>query len=631
MGSDEEMTLPDGWAYEIIYQPTLSGLSGIVRSQSGNIYIRHFGSNGGVRVSQVDVDKDTLTTVLSFSKDKSAGSIVGGPGASFFITVDGKIRKVKPDGSYSVWGDFSSGYLFYYTPKGRMIGTENFTDLVEYLPDGSTQTLGSNFKFVYDVIGDDKGNIYVSDIYGGTITQIDQSNQKKVITNIAKDNTDLGFDKKGNLYINGVGPGFARINIENGEMTKIESENTPCRVIKTPSDFIFDNSGRTVFATWTDSSMSYYDIKKKEGNKLLHPTWANTFACEIGPDQNLYIAVSGCGSAISSKVVRFTLDGKINVFLKDIIGDIIDIALDPQGGLYFARTDESSLNLYYAASKNAKLKEIPLPEGIEITSITFNPQTGILMASGMHPPGNSKMMRIHEFSLEAGFLKTHQIKLPKRTTEFQIRSAPDGKLYAYASEEKRFTSGPRVNRWILRLNLDTGSAKVIARIDRIGCCPLGSFSIDHEGTMWWLLNPDFLLYKVRPNGKTSLFGKGMPVDASSANRNAEGVIFLNSPGGIYKLWEIDPAERIIALIQEIFNFKDQGKLSQKQAGSLTSKLNQAVRLIQQNKPNAAVSKLKRFITSVENFKSRSILSSQEAYFFKNAAQSIINQLKQSQH
>jgi len=148
-------------------------------------------------------------------------------------------------------------------------------------------------------------------------------------------------------------------------------------------------------------------------------------------------------------------------------------------------------------------------------------------------------MRIHEFSLEAGLLETYQVKLPKRVVEFQIRYAPDGKLYAYASEEKRFSSGPKVNRWILILDLDTGRTKVIAQIDRIGCCPMGSFSIDNEGTIWWLLNPDFLLYKVQPNGKTSLFGKNMPVDAGSANPSADGVVFLNSPEGIYKLWEID--------------------------------------------------------------------------------------------
>jgi len=65
---------------------------------------------------------------------------------------------------------------------------------------------------------------------------------------------------------------------------------------------------------------------------------------------------------------------------------------------------------------------------------------------------------------------------------------------------------------------------------------MGSFSVDYEGYIWWLLNPDFLLYRIPPNGTARLFGENLPVDAGYANRNAEGDIFLNSPDGLYRIW-----------------------------------------------------------------------------------------------
>jgi hypothetical protein len=158
---NEEIELPADYIYEQIYSPAVSGLSGLVASHNGLIYIRHLGPGHEVRVSRLDVDQDSLTRVLTLPPWASAHGIVGGPGDSFFIEVAGELRQVQPDGSYTVW---SSGPLpglpEFYTKDGRMLAIGGGgTSVIELFPDGTSNTLLSGLAGVYDVVAADDGTI----------------------------------------------------------------------------------------------------------------------------------------------------------------------------------------------------------------------------------------------------------------------------------------------------------------------------------------------------------------------------------------------------------------------------------------------------------------------------------------
>ena len=149
---------------------------------------------------------------------------------------------------------------------------------------------------------------------------------------------------------------------------------------------------------------------------------------------------------------------------------------------------------------------------------------------------DKKIASVVELSAALGKVDEYDFEMPKEPIEVLLDFAPDGTFYAFATEKERFMTGPMVERWILRLDLPTETAEMVAQVDRAGCCPMGSFSVDYGGYIWWLLNPDFLLYRIPPSGQARLFGENLPVDAGYVNRNSSGDIFLNSPDGLYRMW-----------------------------------------------------------------------------------------------
>jgi hypothetical protein len=47
LAQEDGLQLPADYAYEVVYRPPLAGLSGIVASHGGSLYVRHLGPTGG--------------------------------------------------------------------------------------------------------------------------------------------------------------------------------------------------------------------------------------------------------------------------------------------------------------------------------------------------------------------------------------------------------------------------------------------------------------------------------------------------------------------------------------------------------------------------------------------------------
>ncbi len=537
LAQENEMRLPPEYDYEIIYRPEITGLSGIVASHDGTLYARHLNSSGGVIVSQVDVDSGTLTTVLDLPLEIEVSGIVGGPEDTFLASVDGEFRQVWPDAHYEVWGTVSpAGFPMYYTTDDRLLGISNDgTAVLELFPDGTYDTLLTGLTSAYDLVAADDGTIFVADMGAGELVRLETDGAHSVLAEIAQDNTDLAFDQAGELYVNNAKDRFSRVNLLTGEFTEMTASNAECPVIRSPAAVAFDSADRAVFGAWAENLITWADLSTEDGGLVVHQHWSNSNAADIGPDEALYLGVNGCGSSPYSSIERFLADGSHTTFLDGLEGGIHGLAFDSSGGVYVSLATQTSSGVYFVATGTVTPTLVPDSENADIGYLAVDPATEHVFGYAGQDPGDQTRAVLMEFSA-LGKVDEYHVKLPMAAIEVLLDFAPDGTLYAFATEEARFMTGPEVERWILRVDLTGETSEIVAQVNRVGCCPMGSFSVDSSGYVWWLLNPDFLLYRISPNDWKSLFGENLPVDAGYANRNSNGDIFLNSPDGLYRLW-----------------------------------------------------------------------------------------------
>jgi WD40 repeat protein len=539
LAQEGQIGLPPQYSYEIIYRPPVTGLSGIVASHDGTLYVRHLGSTSGAKVSVLDVDAQDFTfDVVDEPPETSVSSIVGGPDDTVLVSVDGEFRKIAPDGTYEVWGAISpAGFPAYYSEDGHMFGiSSDGTGVVELFADGSYDTLFHELNSAYDLVASDEDTIIVSDIGAGELIHLTSTGAYTVVAQIAKDNTELAFDQAGNLYVNNAEEGFAKFDLATEEFTKMFAPNADCPVIKSPSGVAFDDLDRAVFASWAENMITWADLSTGDGGLVIDQPWSNCHAADIGPGEELYLGVTGCGSDPTSSIERFGADGSHSTFLDGMVGSIHGLAFDSDENLYVSVGTETNNGVYLVAQGTVTPTLVPGSENEDIGSIAVHPTTSHVFGYAGQDAGNEKISVVVELSATLGLIAEYRFELPMTPTELFLDFAPDDKLYAFATEKERFMTGPRVERWILRLDLETETAVLVDQVDRVGCCPMDSFSVDYAGYIWWLLNPDFLLYQITPGGLVRLFGENLPVDAGYVNRNSNGDIFLNSPDGLYRIW-----------------------------------------------------------------------------------------------
>jgi len=69
---------------------------------------------------------------------------------------------------------------------------------------------------------------------------------------------------------------------------------------------------------------------------------------------------------------------------------------------------------------------------------------------------------------------------------------------------------------------------------------MGNLSIDRQGALWWLVNPEFQIYRVSPSGVSTLFAQNLPIDPAAISVDGRGDIYFTSSGGIYRIFESGP-------------------------------------------------------------------------------------------
>jgi streptogramin lyase len=381
------------------------------------------------------------------------------------------------------------------------------------------------------VIADSEGTIFVSDTETGDISRINPDGSQKVLVEhvLMRDPLDLELDPSGNLYLSSVISGFVKIDKTSGALMHFENAYTPCSMHM--ADFVFTAPGKVLFMDPTASQITWANLDKGENGVLVSNQGSNTYAVDIGPDDALYVGTWGCGDETSAQVVRIGDDGSRQVYVDDLRGEIRDLAFAPDGSLYIATRDYSyGPFLFYVPAGGGKVTEIPNKDHVNITSIAIELKTGDLLASEYEGKFIFRFNR-------SGMIAKQAVILPKPVSDFMLDIGMDGLLYIFASEKERQGIGPVVERWLLRLNPAGDRTEIVSQFDRQGCCTMGNLGIDSQGNIWWMVDPEFILFRITPAGERLVFAQNLPTDPAAVAVNSKGDVYFTSPSGIYRIYQ----------------------------------------------------------------------------------------------
>lgn len=594
--ADPEIVLPDGYIQQLIHD---SGAAGpLVSSEDGTVFMHYVTGAGTARVARIDTSTGSLTTVYEVPPWSKAEWLVGGPGGSFFLVVDGALLHITADGTAATWspGPLAGAPLAYN--DGQMVGISgDGKAVIELHPDGSAKTLLSGLNAVYDLVVATNGTIYISDFPAKKLIELLPGGSSRVVTTIAPDNTDLALDAGNNLYLNNAAVGFNRVDVTTGALTPVFAPAAPCRAIASPAVVAFDADGRALFFSWVDHAVTWADPDTGEGGRVIEPTWSNTTAADVGPDGALYVGVSGCGTTTPATVRSVTTDGSSSVRASGSIGSVYGLAVTGSGGVFVAAGTETYTGLYYAASGDPTLRLVPDVGAVDIGALASFPSGEEVLAVMGIGSGDVILGRFTNH----GPAGQYTVSVPEPVAEFTIDIAPDGTVYAQASEAAHYFTGPKVQRWLLELDLEAGTHEVVFQHDREGCCPFDSFGVDYAGDLWWVLNPDFVLYQVDSDGTDTLFATDTPVDAGYANRTADGDIFLNAPEGTFRVWQATLSDRIALVADRVDQLVDFGALSKGRGRALGALLDNAAAAADRGHPDGAARLVDTFLKTLNRF------------------------------
>jgi hypothetical protein len=524
------------WVAERLFTPPLPDLGGIARSQSGVIYVHQGGDSAGILT--LDPVSGEVTRLLDLPDEREGiliGFIVGGPDDTAFIGVGDEIWQVRPDGSYTVWGPQRDGVPRRYAPDGRLLGYARLrndrTSVLELFSDGSSREIASGFVRICDIVAASSGTLFVSDWETGNVTRVNPDGTQHVLAEhlLHRDWIFMEMDPVGNLFLNSSATGFVQVDPDSGAFTYYNSAHSDCT--GSEQNFAFVEPGRVLFVDVAFSQVAWADLNTGQSGLFVSNRGANTWAADIGPDDALYVGAWGCGDEIPAQVVRIADDGTRQVYVDGLRGRVNDIAFAPDGGLCVVTDDPApGVPVYYVSPEGDDPFEIPGAERYGIRSLAVDPISGHLLAA------NDVGASILEFTLD-GLLAEYPLQLPMEVWDFYIDVAPDGTVYAYCSEAARAQTGPVVERWVLRLNLEDGSTEIVFQFDREGCCVMGNLSADPRGVLWWLVDPENCIYRVTPDGEATLFAQNLSCDPAAVAVDSEGDVYFTSPSGIYRIYQ----------------------------------------------------------------------------------------------
>jgi hypothetical protein len=536
--------LPAGYLATRFYPPPAPDLNGIARSESGVLYVQHWGLSAGI--STLNPETGETTRILDIPQGIGSSWITGGPGDTAIISVGPEIWQVHPDGSHTLWGVNYNATPILYTRDGRLLGrTTDSTRVVQINPGGDFKEIGSGFKHIFDLAIDPDGVIYVSEwSEKGEIIRLAPNGAKRVLApNVVPNDFDfLEVSTDGRLF-SAVASGIYLVDKQSGKRTLVESSKCATTL---GGPLVFVSSDRLLFVDATSSQIIWVDLQSGQEGVLTSNNGSFTTALVIGPDGQLYGGASGCSPDLPSKIFRIKNDGTSDTFVDGLPARIRSIAFAPDGTLYIGIIDVETANLanrnrlFYLPSGGSSPVEIMDPNLPEIMTLAVDPSSGRLLVNEPHG-----MIRSYD---QNGFLSEYRINYPKPIGASRISFGDDGKLFALATAT--MIPGQPTERWVFKLDLQSGQSTTFAELHhKIPTMDFNGMDVDSQGNVWVSVGVEYLIpqsnsyspnnhiYKITPNGDLILFARNLPIDALSIAVSQSGDVYFSCGGGIFRIYK----------------------------------------------------------------------------------------------
>jgi hypothetical protein len=521
-------SLPSGYLAELLVLPSVANVTAIARSQTGRIYLQRGGPLPGL--SLMDAGSGDVTDILS-TAGLDAGRIFNGPVDSVLIQVGNELWRVNTDGSHEVWSQSVMGEPLFFSPGGEIYGASaDGTQVIRQSPGVSALEVAGGFNSITDLVVAGDGTLFVVDGVTSDLVRVDPDGGQLLLDASVPDGepVDIGLDAAGNLYRNSASNGFARVEISSGALEPYDFIYSPCTDY--PGDFVITENGMVIFIDATASQVVWGDLAAGQTGVLVSNEGLDTGVVDIGPDGALYLGVSTCGGAMPSQIIRVGRDGARSTAYDSISGRITALTYDLRGGIYLATASASAGNrLWYYPAPGAQPYLLDTSTDYEIISLDIDPNTSHVYAT----LSTSQWIQVFDWQ---GQVDREYAILPRAPQEYDLAVDGSGQLYAYMSEKGRYLTGPRVDRYLLKLITAEAKAELIETFTFKGHSPTGALVAGMDGTLWLLLMPDGQLWRVLPEGKPELFAQNLPAGSAGLAVNLYGDIFLTTPGGIYRFY-----------------------------------------------------------------------------------------------
>lgn len=520
----------ENYTVDLMYVPPAVDVLYISVSEDGTVFIRHDGQvNPGISV--VDIETQSIERIMEIGGAFNTPGIVGGPDDTAFVIHEYNILQVASDGQTELWGSYTGvAPLAYY--DDYLIGrTADLRQVVRLYPDGEQELIADGFVNIFDLAVRDDGVIFVSDWETGNISRINLDGTVDTLVErvVYRDPLDMALDTDGTLYLNTVAQGLVRVNADTGTQTPVVNSYGTCT--QHVADFEFYADGQVVMISPTWGEVVIRDIHTGVEEMVISNNGANTFALAMSPDDMLYFGAWGCGDT-PARVIRMDAEGTQTTIL-EIGTRINDLSFLPDGTLYGLYQDDAGQEIF-KLSPDSDTPDIISPRiGSVLSSMAVSPQDGLIYLADQHE------ILVYVIDDNGRELDRYTFTTPQPATQLMIDIDVNGNLFGYAAASETMFSGPRVERWVFQLDRLTGEGNEIWEYARAGCCVMANISTDADGALWWIVNPEFQIWYITPQGEKLRLADRLPIDPGAVVGDSQGNAYITSPGGIIRLRPIN--------------------------------------------------------------------------------------------
>ena len=529
-----ELGLPEGYNAEFLLKPDLLSPLFIAATSDDQLLVAEHYGDRLLRINPLTAEINVLYNLPHEQNVWNALLSDGADGA--YMQIKCQIVHISGNGTYTVYYPHCMNPAA-LGPNGEIYGYTKSDVLVLQSKDEEPKTIATGFSFIFDLVRDKEGNLYVSDWDMGTITRVKPDGTKQLLISglAATDPIDLGFTPDGTLYVN-EDRGFHQIDTNSGALKNVDwfggSEGVH------PTDFAFLSSGKAYFVDPTHNNILGIDLQKEEIELVIRGT-GNSRALDVGPDGAVYLGDNSGFPISHSKILRIQSNNSVEVYA-DNLHAITDLSFAQNGNMfvttiYFGEKREYEISSVLLITPKREAKTLASwdsrnPGMRKLWSISVDPKTGLAIA---YDEGNGELISIDENGSVSELPNSFNFD----TLFVYLDHATDGTLHAIEDNKKAYDTGSiAMERNIIRFD-EKGSPIIITDFN-----PAGNLAIAPFDGMIYIVGLEVIsqhmaLWRITRDGEKILLSDSLPIDPLSVAVDDKGNIYVASSAGLLKIWK----------------------------------------------------------------------------------------------